>query len=421
MYNGIRTFVEGNWYRRAKYPSIVTMFENSRSVLTVSANQFSFNITGFIICDNNPVVIFPKNFVTSQATFKSDASLLLRTLLRYRMEKLHPVDERPFLNGSENNSNGRIIAAIALLNDYQNNGYLKRVKKVKATHSGGNIDWNATINKTMPVIVRGRPIYADPIVSKTAYNAHHIIIQIHKAVISECVDLWGWITGLSSKEPIYKIPCDIETAVHILTQELTVTYANREIEVLRNMIAYLKCKIGKKSLEHFEMLATPYFYYTWEYICSHIFENQYHSLSVILPQPEWKSTAGQYAISQRPDILFTQGNAFYIIDAKYYNYEKSLPGWQDTVKQIFYQYTIENGKSEAKQKALSHVDKIYNAFILPESTDIQIKELGFVEVDNVPGINKIYAYAINTRKAMSAYAGGLKSDLKLEVIRCLTS
>ncbi|WMI82452.1 LlaJI family restriction endonuclease [Anaerotignum sp. MB30-C6] len=419
MLEGVRVFTEGYWYLKKEHEDIIDLFEKNSAVLAINGLHFSFRITGFLICNNNPVVIFPKNFVTCETCFKTDASILLRTLLRYRMEKIHPEDESAFLNGNESNSNGRIISAIMLLNDYQNYGFLKRVEKIKTTRSNGNIDWNATINKTIPIINHNRPIYVEPIIKKTAYNANHIVIQIHKAVISECAELWGWITGFSGVSVSFSMPCSAEDAVRILTKELTITYANREINVLRNMIAYLKCKIGKNTQEHIEMLATPYFYYTWEYICSHVFENQYGVWSSILPQPAWKETSGKYNISQRPDILFAHRDCFYILDAKYYDYNKSLPGWQDAVKQLFYQYTIENSKAPPTVRALSSVNYLYNAFILPENTETEIKYLGYVEVDNVSGLNKIHAFAMNTRTAMEAYAGGLKSKLKFEVIERL--
>lgn len=416
MFDKVRFFTEGDFYFQKDYMDIVNLFEKNTAVLSMDANQFSFKITGFLICNNTPVVVFPKTFVTNESSFKMDASILLRTLLRYRMEKVHPEDENAFLNGNEVNSNGRIISAIALLNDYQNYGLLKRVEKIKTTHSSGNIDWNATINKTMPTINHGKPVYMDLIVNKTAYNANCIVIQIHKAVISECAELWGWLTGFSEVDISFVMPCGIEDAVRILTKELTTTFVNREIGVLRNIIAYLKCKIGEKSIEHIEMLATPYFYYTWEYICGHVFGNQYSSLSRIIPQPVWKETARNFKISQRPDILFIIEDGFFILDAKYYNYNKSLPGWQDTVKQLFYQYTIENGKAPDAVRALSSVKTIYNAFVLPESTEAQIKYLGYAEIENVMGFKKVHAFAMNTRKAMQSYAGGIKSDLKDDVI-----
>lgn len=416
MPEGVRFFTEGHWYPEKNHADIVTLFGRNSAILSMDGDQFSFKITGFLICDNNPVVVFPKNFDTNESSFKMDASILLRTLLRYRMEKVHPKDENTFLNGSEINSNGRIISAIALLNDYQNNGLLKRVEKIKTTRSNGNIDWNSTINKTIPTINHGKPVYMAPIVNKMANNANHIVIQIHKAIISECTELWGWLTGFSSTNVSFSMPCGSENAVGILTKELTTTFLSREIYVLRNMISYLKCKIGKKSREHFEILATPYFYYTWEYICGHIFENQYGALSGIIPQPAWKETAREHNMSQRPDILFVYGDGFFILDAKYYNYNISLPGWRDTVKQLFYQYTIENRKAPATVRALSSVRSIYNAFILPENTETQVKYLGYVEVENVLGLGRIHAFALNTKKAMISYAGGIKSDIKDDIV-----
>lgn len=421
MAKNVDVFMEGQKYKSSDYPEIVRMLKKNTSVIAIKGDQFSFRITGFLICNNIPLVIFPKNFITDETTFRFDANILLRTLLRYRTETIHPKEENAFLNGNDLNSNGRIVSAIALLNDFQNNDFLSRNEKIKTVKDKGNIDWHSTINTTIPVLHHGRPIYSNPVIKRTAIDANHIVILIHKAVISECARLWGWMTGVNNDELLFELPCSVEEAIRHLTSELTLTYINRELEVIRNMIAYLKCKTGRNTLEHIEILATPFFYYVWEYICGHIFENQYSSLSGVVPQPVWKNNLAFGKISQRPDILFINDNCFFILDAKYYNYHHSLPGWHDAAKQLFYQYTVENNQSPEAKRTLLKINKICNAFIMPETGEMNVRYLGFIEVENVGGLNKIQAFAINSRQAMQAYAGGIKSDLKDCVISQLAT
>lgn len=415
----VLVFSEGAEYLCNEYMDLIHAFENNAAIINIKGSLFSFKLTGFLIFNNTPVVVFPKNFETTGDSFKQDAAILLRVLLRYRMESIHTSEENQFLNGSETNSNGRIVAAVVLLNDFQTYGYLKRTERIKTTYAKGNIDWAATVNRKHPVISQRRLYYTDPVIRQNVEDVNNIVIQIHKAVISECLQLWGWMMGLSSNDISCKMPCDDEKAVRILKNELLVTYANREIEVLRNMIAYLQCKTGKRKYVHFELLATPFFYYVWEYICGHIFENQYAAMLPVVAKPVWKNCPVKHNVSQRPDILFINGKGFFILDAKYYDYNNSLPGWNDVAKQLLYKYTIENNKSVKAMKILEKTDRLYNAFIFPQNDTTKTVYIGTVAVEDVADLGEIHAFAINTRLAMYAYASGEKSKLKYDVVRAL--
>ena len=411
----IQCFSEGKQYKNEMYADLLLELKQNPDVLVVYPCYFKFVITGLLIIKNRPVVIFPKNYFIPETTQgkKSEAVILLKTLMRYRSEREHPSNEVEMLFGGDAYSSGSIASSIFIMDDYINNGAIRRKIKLTSTTRTGRIDWVRTINKTIPYINHNRPAYIKPLMKSSIIDYNNIITLIHTAIAKECIEMWSWVSGYKFDYDLQELPVNIPEAISVLREELYNIYDQHDTAVLRALIEYLEAKNGTENSNKLEILATPYFYYVWEFICGHIFSNQYFKLSRFIPQPEWNSPFVKSTISQRPDILFLDKNAFYIFDAKYYDYTHNLPGWYDIVKQMFYKYTIEKlVASKNCPPMLSHVDRFINVFIMPENSIAHSTYVGCVEVEGVSELGKIYSFSINTRQAMESYASGTSSSLK---------
>ena len=123
-----------------------------------------------------------------------------------------------------------------------------------------------------------------------------------------------------------------------------------------------------------------------------------------LPQPVWESDLVDGHISQRPDIFMVHNQGLYILDAKYYDYNHNVPGWHDVVKQLFYRHTMKSIEhSREYMRTLPNTREIHNAFLFP-GNDSDFQYVGRVHVPRVADLGEIRAFAIDQRKAMSAYA-----------------
>lgn len=407
-------FSEGKKYSIDKYEILRKVVKNAK-IATINGKTFSFIITGFLVVDNNLIVVFPKNYNIPDSVdhIKKEASILLKTLMKYRMEKLHSEDEASLMYGGEGFSASAISNAVFIVTDYVNNGVLVRNTKFKSDVKSGRINWNATINKTVPFINHNRPVYISPIMDSKVVDAHNMITQIHRYIANECISQWGWLMGYEINPQPCKLPVSAKEAVSLLKKELSTTYVQRDTEVIKAMIGYLEDRCGEEYSKSLTVLATPYFYYVWESICGYIFENNYIKLSSIIPQPVWKSTVKNAAISQRPDILFVKGDTFYILDAKYYNYNKNLPGWHDVVKQMFYKYSIEKALKHLRRKEqYKNINEIANIFVLPDNSNYYIRYLGIVEIEQLNELGQVHAFSINTKKAMESYSGCFDEKIK---------
>lgn len=408
MDNQILFFTEGEKYTVSKYKKLVDYFSELIGLMEECGSVFSFKVTGLLMHHDYPIVVFPKGYTISENDHekRKDASILIRVLLRYRSKHFLLADEIRLLNGDRTNKNGRIISAITVLEDYVDNGYLQRNTDKVSKYTRGRIDWGKTLKQTAPIFGKSGLVYPEPIMKSHTVDYDNLVFLIHKSIVCNCSKLYGWLLQDNLKiDEIDLLPCSIVEALIVLNRELHNSYSQREIHLFNAMIMYLT-SLSDNNGAGFEVLATPLFQNVWESICGYIYGNHYSELRVIVPKPVWKNSIVSGAISQRPDILFFDDKTLYILDAKYYNYKFTLPGWHDIVKQYFYKFTIEKNMEANPhlRKRYSNMDKIINAFILPGNSENEIVHLGNLAVENVNELGEILVFAINTKVAMECYA-----------------
>jgi hypothetical protein len=413
-------YTEQERYPIDNIPTDIINSVHKYNVLRKRDHFIWFSATGFLICDNYLIVILPKGYqVTDNIdALLLDSRLLFSTLVKYKDEgKLDP-QEMELLGGGEGDIDTSIFVALRIIEDYKNYGLIKRNIKNFCKNSSGNINWSYTVNKTIPIISKNRPIYHDAIYQKNKIDESSLIVKLHKYAISKSIHRFGWILGIGKDDFSsfdLEIPCERNYAVHLLEKELKKVFIQREIELLQWIINLIQGKSYFESHVNIEMLLTKSFYYVWEAICGRIVQSQYSTLKRFLPQPIWKMEEGlsERKISHRPDILLIRNKKFYILDAKYYNYAEHLPGWQDAVKQFFYSLSIkkniENNSIEVDdwklKNTLENIRSYENVFLMPMFVEGAIIKIGSVAVPNVSEYGVINAFAINLRIAMECYIG----------------
>ncbi len=369
LYEQSGFFNELEIYKKDDYPALFEIPAVWTDICSWNRDTFWFRVTGVLLINNIPVVVFPKTYTVPENTgiAREYAGDLLRVLLRYRSEPFLDKAENKLLYGDDELQSGRISSALQLIDDYRRHGYLNRDTGILSRARKGRIDWPATINKTVPVFSHGQPAYFSPLMRYEKMDTRNAVHLIHRYVVSDCYSTWSWLSGtIADVESKDSPPFSNESSIRILNIELMGTYVQREVEVIKLMIAYLTSKNGTDSKRKLDIIATKYFSFVWEAVCAYLFHNQYSRLRSIIPQPEWESDRFKGKISQRPDIFTLHGDALYILDAKYYNVEKNLPGWHDVVKQMFYRHTLKNSLiNRHTQKILPDVKEVYNIFLLP--------------------------------------------------------
>lgn len=319
---------------QAKYNlnSISTNIKNiieKHYIIKTKGNDIWFNSTGFFLCNDIILIIFPKGYVLdnnseSKDQIIEDSRLLLSVLMKYQKDTTFQPEEMRLIGGGAGNKTSSLFTAYTLIEDYKAYGLLKRNMKTITAQYSGNTNWNKTVSKKNPIFSNIYPIYYDALYNKNKHDENNLLICLHKFAIYKSIEKFGWILGIDKCDFVeYKteLPCELTKGLHFLENELRKTFISREIEVIKNIIRTLLDNDSQDFSSSIEMLLTNSFYYVWEAICSKIFKNQYSKLKVLLPQPIWEfeNTDKHQSISHRPDILLIRNNSLYILDAKYYD------------------------------------------------------------------------------------------------------
>ncbi len=201
------------------------------------------------------------------------------------------------------------------------------------------------------------------------------------------------------------LPCDTETAKNILAQAISNTFVDREVSLLNNIMYFIFGSSNYNS-EKPETLATQYFHSIWEAICSELFNNEYDHFKYLIPKPKWHVYNNKYNpynfSRQIPDILYYENNTLYVLDAKYYNIKRNLPGWHDLVKQFYYAYSL----------GISLNVKTRNLLLFPGLTDHIVEYFGYVDIENDKRLGEVEAYLIDIAYAIKSYGLYRKQSLR---------
>lgn len=397
---------DGESYSCTLYPEIFAMIQKHSGLGTVKKGEVLIKFVGFVMYGNQTFVSVPKQFAaTDEELNQEDFKIILASLLKYRRtHRVNLLDNHVFY-GDDNPDCNLICVAIELLDDFIQNGFLSRQQAKEKTNIGGRTDWNKTIRKFTPIFSRGQPIYDKRTVKQKRNNTEDKLTAIHQLVLRQCLKDWGWFYRLSDNiVPPVRLNLSKTEMIRLLEKEQRSVYRDRELKVIRLLIQYLKSSTSTDQSKSIQTLATLYFQNIWESVCGYVMENCYPQLSSLLPQPKYVGALSTYKLEQRPDIFTMCKPDFIISDAKYYNYETNVPGWHDVVKQFFYYYSLNTVKDTLDFKLeVYSIETMFNIFLLPESS-LLVKDLGNVQIEDIPNLGSIRVFAINTKKALSAYA-----------------
>ncbi len=322
-----------------------------------------------IIVNNNEVTIFaPRNSLSTNPEPVYTAALILNTLNKYNSSSI-PGSNDDLDDQDEQEGIDTLTKIIWLLNDYTKYGLYTTSLKSREVNTG-KTNWNRTINKETPFPgANGTPTYLRLHSERIKYGEQSLISLIHAEVIRELDLSFCWtITGGSktriSPELDFVNPCylNLEQKLHALKKELSITFKDRETQLLLALIGYLESNQSKDKGKF--IIGSKTFHNVWESMLRSTLP-QVINVNSELPKPALHFQHGgkpALAKGMLTDIVIKNENTLSIIDAKYYKGETPTdsPGWSDIVKQFFY------------EKALSKIyptQSILNWFAFPGSQE----------------------------------------------------
>lgn len=403
----IKYFVEGQHYLETEIP---TEFVKNGYFVLNPRKGYTLKVCGIILSKDISYIFYPKGYTINEDDERNlyVGKLLFKVLNKYKNSINLNSEEEDWL-GVENKNIIYLNTIQWIINDYLSNGLFSLSEKRYEINGNGKVNWDKTIKSELPFVRKNKFIYLNLIINQNA-NANSIISKIHEKIVLEIINKFGWFMDINipDRESLLHLTKDQE--IFLLEKELKETFKSREIKLIQNLIIYLKDteKIGSTVV-----LLTPFFYNIWEEMLKSAF-NHDDKLSEETPRPYWKlnNSSNRIYTRQIPDILISEGDTLYIIDAKYYSILsrniKKFPGWESIVKQIYYNLSL-------NQIGFS---SIRNIFIMPATLNLKKYEyLGYSSVENKETeLGLVLAYSLDIEFVFKSYVIGKRLITLLEEI-----
>lgn len=376
---------------------------------------YQWNIVGFIVIKNDPIIIFPELYKSKLSLTETDALLLLDVFRKYCNSSDLGEEEQSYFYGSSGRKEAKVALALYFFKDFKIYGLLNRLKSEIKQNEYGLINWSKTTTQQVPITTHHSAFYPSPFVRQRLNNYNSVIRRLHEWILYDASLKWGWLDRNFMYEMDSDFPCtSFRDAILILKQELRTTFQIREIKLIKNMIAYLTDTASTSDRLICDYYYTPFFHHIWEKMCGYALDNDYKNLSpIFIPETKIEYFYDNKLSEKRkqiPDILLIHNNTFYIFDAKYY-VGGTFPGWSDIMKQYVYFITIQE---MLKVKKLNY--SMHNAFLLPGNV-ANIQKFAQVSTEYIPQFNIIDSYYVNVEWMMNIFVGKVSVDnFKLKLL-----
>lgn len=419
----------------------VIEFDNySDNDLIKEKKNYAFSFVGIIICKSRIIYSYPKYFGDSfrlpSEIPMEELGQVIRVIEKYSREKSKQEinDISLFVDADDAGEINLLSVMLFLLEDYAANGLYENNERVIEINGNGEILWQKTVDETYPMIINNKPYYFELFTKKTINNEFDYFKLLHEYVLTQCsieikkagLDYFFSLPTayLSEEEESYF--GDLDYITNQIDAEITVTYDDRKLSVLKAMRLYF-CTTGILVGDiELQLIGTRSFNLIWEEVCAKVFEsqkgdqNRHPTVDDIKPRIDYTIIDKQFdkkpptlvelikhPIWQRheqdskgipaketfnPDFLrFEPNNAvndnnsaetytFYILDAKYYcpvwtdNRIQKQPGVEDVAKQYLYYLAYRDILEKY------NVTEVKNYFIMPKRKNAP-ESPGFVQLD----------------------------------------
>lgn len=356
------------------------------SIIDKEKDRYQVNYVGVIIINDFVINCYPK-YIPEDIEPSNDFSQILKAIKKYK--RLH--EDFEYQNEElDDISYNQLSMMIFFIEDYYENGIYTNSQKILQINGSGEIDWDKTINNTIPIIKNDKPYYID---LYTKYNVndfndyfrllHEYIITISSKRLEEAglLKLFD-LTPVELSDREFDDFGDFDFILNQLKKELNVEFNSHKQKLLKSMYTFIKEKNSFSNKNYLTLYGTSKYNVIWEEMCSKIFENKLNKtlyemelkdyaqtkLINIIDKPEWDLdylNQPKKTETLKPDLITFHKDIFIILDAKYYNLDFSddnltgQPGLESITKQYLYELAYR------KFLRLNGFKKVKNAFLFP--------------------------------------------------------
>lgn len=348
----------------------------SRDLIDSTNNRIRY---AGVLCLNDELHIFwPKGTCVPTNECASDLRLYFRAIKKYGEVSGARLEQN--LVGQNDDANTASLL-VSILDDFQSSGLYRNVSEFYRMGDTGRINWKRTLNGSTPVLDKqGAPVYLRTVV-QTRRVEEDLIRQLHRHAVAVAERYMGFILpqdGDRLSESDWENPdLDSESARECIHSEMGSCFMDSKLRTLNLLLKFFSHD-GASSGDSVYCTGVRQFEQLWEKACSTYLCDQKDFVES-MPAPSYiyaDSSEPKSLNGGRPDIIIFEEPSVSVVDAKYYDFSETKPGWPDIVKQLFYGVAIQ------EMGYFKNFRPVTNFFLCPtpsisdESTPSEIKFLG---------------------------------------------
>lgn len=378
-------------------------------LITPNANLiYKVSFVGCVEVEGRVIISLPYGVSINQLSNLNFVGL--RQFIRKMIKCIRFFDGH-FIGKNEIVSSGKIAASFSLIEDFEENGFIKKFIKENIVNGTGSINWKRTIKSFQPFKVGNSWVYKDMVTRSSTHHENHELILVQKWALKQATK---YASLLSDEHQVIEdeLEANLTQAevIEIVTRLYPKCTKDRELYTLGLILQLL----DEQNTSEFSAIYTRNFNVIWEKALQKVLGHN-HILKEKAPRVTWNDDNSinnmlglkNKTIGSSPevDIIFEDKETLYILDAKYYDVinNGNRPGLTDLYKQFYYGQAFKTilGLSELPQNGL-----IFPCY-MPNQDDYLIK---FTNVEYVvkidEGVNKITeipAYVASIEKTIDAF------------------
>ena len=320
---------------------------------------------------NGAIFFLPREARTGKPNIDlKTASLTMRALARFGAE----TSKRNFEDHGDAGNPSALSVIKRLADDFRDYGlFSERIRR--QTVNAGKPNWARTVTREIPILSnKEQPVYANIRTSSAVNSRNALLAQIQAAIIREIHNAHAWwLSGTSSRRQellsCSHPPFPRTTWASKLEALLPSLYSARSVKLAKYLRDYLRDTL--KSSDGALVFGVSDFHTVWETMLRETLarspKDTHRRWNAELPKPVYITSDKGHRDPRRrgmqADIILEDDTGYTIVDAKYYEAKSAstAPGWDDIVKQIFYEKALR----EIVDKAGKPASVIRNIFVFP--------------------------------------------------------
>jgi hypothetical protein len=403
----IKYFNEKYFYKISTIPNAEELIK--RKICEAKGDSITFSRTGIIMLVGMIYVIFPCGYRVSELFY--DIQVLLDLFDRLANEKNMDKEYYDLIDIEYEGDGHLLTVAHDIIKDYKENGIISKDHFKEGINIGGKVNWKKTIKQKNQIFNDdGMPIFTDLMMTRKVNDKDVLLRSLHMYAVNKSIAMFGVLFGISSGYDVdaIELPVAKEYAKKFLKSERHTTYNSRILRVIDLILKFLDSNENDCTNTDFMALSTKNFFSVWELMCKVILKDEFSSMQDKMPRPYWQIGQGETRYTQQiPDIVYLDKDELFLLDAKYYNIHKNIPGWHDLVKQYFYEMSL--------MAILRGVTTSYNIMLFPHDILETARFWGVSRVEGVPQFGKINGILLNTKKIIENYCYGSSENYRIAI------